>query len=352
VLSFGEVVITSVCSIGLAAAGFGAYSFVLPVPFARAARVLILWRAARACAAGRRQAGWDLSWRRLRRSTRLLPAASAALGTTLLATLVAQGDYIVLGLIIANPAAVGVYFLAFKLAIQPLRMLAGSFSGVLFPTLVQYRNDPLRQRDAALRVSQMLSAVVMPICFLQATLAHPLLEVFFAPRWQGAAPFMQLLSIGLAFDASSWAAGAFLQARGEFKRSFIYSLIAAPLFFAFVSAGALLHEAFGVAVGVALFYILLAPVYCYAVFRPVGATSWRAIALIYVAPALLSAAASSAAYAFAAGLSRAPLFLLGATPIVALAIYVPLLRLVCPELYQRIKEQLLALRRAQAASAT
>lgn len=350
-VSLGEAVCTSALSIAFAAWGFGAYAFVLPVPLVAAGRLFVLWRAARARTATE-GVRWDLRWpRRPRRSGRLLPAASAALGTTLLTTIVAQGGYVVLGLAVSDAVAVGLYFFAFKLAVQPLRMLAGSFSGVLFPTLVQYRNDPRRQRDAALHVSQMLSIVVMPLCFLQAALAGPLLEVFFPSRWQGAVPIIQLLSLGLAFDASSWAAGAFLQARGEFKRGFVYSLVAAPLFIAFVSVGALVHGALGVAAAVALFYVLGAPLYCYAVFRRVGATGWREIALIYLGPALLSAAAAAVALAVASVLWRAPVFLLCATPVLALAVYLPLVRLVCPEPYRRMREQVFALRRARPAVA-
>lgn len=348
-VSLGEAVFTSAFSIALAATGFGAYSFVLPVPFIAAGRVFVLWRAARSSAAARGDAKWDLAFpRRARRSWRLVPAASAALGTSLLTTIVAQGAYIALGLIVADAVAIGLYFFAFKLAVQPLRMLAGSFSAVLFPALVQYRNDPRRQRDAALQVSQMLSIVVMPLCFLQAALAASLLEVFFAPRWQGSAPIVQLLSLGLAFDASSWAAGAFLNARGEFKRGFVYSLIAAPVFIAVVSAGALIQGSLGVAAAVALFYALLAPVYCYAVFRQAGSTGWREIARIYAGPALLSGAATGVSYACVAAVWPSPLALLCATPLLTISIYVPLLRLVCPEPYRRVRQQVFALRRPRA----
>src|SRR5262249_50567491 len=160
------------------------------------------------------------------------------------------------------------------IAVQPLRMVAGSLTAVLFPALVHYRDDPGRQLDAALLVSQMLSAIAMPACFLQAALAGPALALFFGTRWREAEPLIQLLSIGLAFDASAWAAGALLGARGEFKRGFCYALFSAPLFFVLVTLGAVARGAFGVAAGVAGFYILVQPVYCYFAFSRIGAVGW------------------------------------------------------------------------------
>ena len=99
---------------------------------------------------------------------------------------------------------VGAYFFAFRLAIQPVQLLAGNLSNVLFPILAQLRGDPARQGEAALKASRVLSYVVMPYCFLQAAVAKPLLTLVFADKWLAAIPLMQILSIGLAFDAVSW----------------------------------------------------------------------------------------------------------------------------------------------------
>jgi PST family polysaccharide transporter len=341
--ALGEAVAAGGLSILLAALGFGPYSLVLPSPVAAAGRVFVLWRLAKPCV---RLTGSRRRWRLL------MPSASASLGGRLLLTLMGQADYMILGLV-AREVELGIYYFAFKVAVQPLRMLAGSLSSVLFPALVHYRDDAARQLDAALLASQVLSVIVMPACFLQAALAGPVLHLFFGAKWDAAEPLIQLLSIGFAFDASSWAAGAFLISRGEFRRGFRYTSIAAPIFFAFVAAGALAHGALGVATAVAAFYVLAQPESCYFIFtrarlhaatraRPVG---WRDVARIYAAPVLLGAASVAAAAALARALDGADWFQLCVVPPVALAIYAPLVRLFCPQPYRLLRDRVLAVRR-------
>ncbi|MBV8652987.1 MAG: oligosaccharide flippase family protein, partial [Alphaproteobacteria bacterium] len=249
--SLGEALAASTLSVAFAVVGFGPYSLVLPSPIAAAGRVGALWLIAKPRIRAFR---WGRRWRML------LPSASALLGGRLLGTMMSQADYMTLGLV-AGEVEVGIYYFAFKLAIQPLRILAGSLSAVLFPTLVQYRDDPARQLDAAIIASQMLSIVVMPACFLQAALAAPALHLFFASKWDAAAPLLQLLSIGFAFDASSWAAGALLAARGEFRRWFVYTAIETPTFVLLIAAGALSRGALGVATAVASFYVVVQPIF-------------------------------------------------------------------------------------------
>src|SRR5262249_28658979 len=142
--------------------------------------------------------------------------------------------------------------------------------------------------------SRILAFVVMPYCFLQAAVARPLLGLVFGPKWQAAIPLVEILSIGLAFDAVSWVAGALLQARGGFRRSLIFSCVLSPIFFTAVAIGGIYYSALGVAVAVSVFYIVLAPVYSYKVFRQAG-ISVREIASIYVPSTTLAAMAAAAA---------------------------------------------------------
>jgi PST family polysaccharide transporter len=332
-VSLGEAVAAIALSIGFAALGLGPYSLVLPAPIAAAARVAALWLIARP----RIGSGGRRRWRLL------LPAASASLGTRLLTIVMGQADYVVLGLVVRE-VEVGIYYFAYRLAIQSLRMIAGSLSAVLFPALVRYRDDPLRQMQAALVASQVLAVVVMPACLLQAALAGPALELFFAAKWQGAEPIIQLLSIGFAFDASSWAAGALLSARGEFGRGFTYMRRAATVFFAAITLGALAHGAIGVATAVAAYYVVVQPLYCFFVFARVGRVGWRDIAAIYAAPALVGAVAVLAPTLALATLHAPAWFQLCAVPPVAAAIYLPAIRLFCPKAYGLLRDQALGSR--------
>src|SRR5262249_55765294 len=197
-------------------------------------------------------------------------------------------DYVILGLFVGE-AEVGVYYFAFKLAIQPLRMLAGSLSTVLFPALVRFREDRQRQLDAALLVSEMVAIIAMPVCFLQAALAGPVLPVFFGTKWDAARPLIELLSIGLAFDSVSWTAGSLLPARGEFGRSFRYAAILAPTSGVLVGVGAFVGGAVGTAAAVAVYFAVIQLLFSYAVFTGSGPVGWRAVASLYVKPAFICA---------------------------------------------------------------
>lgn len=272
-----EFMLLQFLTIALALLGFGVFSFAIPIPLMAGLRALIFWVVARP-RLGRMRSG----------QLRMMGAKSAAVfGTKILTAAVGQGDRIMLGLW-APKTVVGAYFFAFRLAVQPIQLLAGNLTNVLFPVLSQLRHDPARQREAALNASRVLAFAVMPYSFLQAAIARPLLTFVFGEKWQAAIPLVEILSIGLAFDAVSWVAGALLQARGEFRRSLAYSLYFFPLFFAMVALGAFRWSGMGVAGAVTIFYVIFAPVYSYCVFHRMG-MSLRGVMSIYMAPVALAA---------------------------------------------------------------
>lgn len=264
-------------TVALALLGFGVFSFAIPVPLAAGLRALVFWIVAKP----------RLGPIRLRQLKMMGANSAAVFGTKILTAGVGQGDRFVLGLW-ASKSVVGSYFFAFRLAVQPIQMLAGNLTNVLFPVLSQLRDDPVRQRVAALNASRILAFAVMPYSFIQAAVAQPLLTFVFGEKWQAAIPLVQILSIGLAFDAVSWVAGALLQARGEFRRSLVYSAYFFPVFFAMVAAGAYWGAGVGVASAVTIFYGMFAPIYSYWIFHRIG-ISLREVLSIYVAPVTLAA---------------------------------------------------------------
>ena len=275
-----EITAQALLTIGFAWAGFGAYSFVMPAPILAAVRAVTWWRLANSKTSFRPQ---RKRWRYVVGNT------TAALLTRTITAVIGQGDYIILGLV-ASQDIVGGYYFGFRLAAQPLWMLAGNFSGVIFPALAQLKLDPKRQGDAALKASTLLSFCVMPLAMLQAAVAAPLVTSLFGQKWASSIPIIQLLSLGLALDAVSWVAGSLLNARGEFVAGLRYLLIQAPVFFVLVWIGALLDQAVGVAWAVCAFYAITQPVYVYAVYRRLG-ISGRQVALIYLRPTTYAAAA-------------------------------------------------------------
>jgi PST family polysaccharide transporter len=268
-----EMFAQSLLTVIFAWAGLGAYSFVIPAPILAVARALVFWRLANS----------GVSLRPMRKRWKYVVNNTAAVFLTrIIVTFINQGDYIVLGLI-ATQDVVGGYYFGFRLAAQPLWILAGNFSGVIFPALAQLKGDPKRQGDAALKASNLLSFCVMPLAMLQAAAAAPLVISLFGDKWLTSVPIIQLLSIGLAFDAVSWIAGSLLNARGEFVAGLRYMMIQAPLFFLLVTIGAKLDQAIGVAWAVCAFYAISQPIYVWAAYRRLGIGA-RAVAMIYLRP--------------------------------------------------------------------
>jgi PST family polysaccharide transporter len=315
-----------IATVLLALLGAGAYSFVVPLPVAAAIKACIFWRKA------------PMPIRARFRRVQFLHIVSSSFlvqGARIVTEAVNQGDYIVLGLI-ANSATVGVYFFAFRLAAQPLWVLAGNFGSVLFPALTQLRGDPARQEWAALRVARILAYIVTPLCFLQAALAGPLLHLMFGAKWNAAIPLVEVLSLGLPGDATAWVSGALLVARREFKRDFFYLVVFAIPFFVLVAAGAYFGSSLGVAIAVAIYYAFIKPINSWLIFR--DRMKLGDCLHIYVFPPAIAGLAMGAADVIARLSSHSP-DQLAITICLGPLMYLGLLRLFVPDTLHEVLDR-------------
>ncbi len=322
-----ETVVQAVMTVGLAWKGFGAYSFVIPVPILAVVRAVVWWRLAAATGSLRPQ------WRRWKY---VIGNTAVNAATRVIINVISQGDYLVLGLL-ATQDVVGVYYFGFRLAGQPLWVLASNFSGVLFPALVQLKSDPARQGVAALKAATLLSFCVMPLALLQAAVAEPLVGSLFGQKWAASIPIIQLLSVGLAFDAVSWIAGALLSARGEFVTTLRFLLVQGPVFFVLVAIGAALDQGIGVACGVFVYYAVTQPLFVYGVYRRVGVTA-RQVASIYLWPTGCAAAAVGAGLAVSTlpVFAGRPLIQVAVIGIVSGPLYAALVRWLAPDVWREL----------------
>jgi len=322
-----ETVVQALMTVGLAWLGYGAFSFVIPIPVLSIVRAITWWSLLAVKPPLRAQ---RRRWKYLVRNT------AASFFSRLLIALISQGDYMVLGLL-ASQNVVGRYYFGFRLAAQPLWVFAGNLGGVLYPTLIQLKSDPVRQGKAALNACTILSYCVMPVAMLQAAVARPLLSSFFGQKWADAIPVIQILSIGLALDAPSWIAGSLLAARGEFVAGLRLVIFQVPVFFLLVIAGALFNQGVGVAYAVGLFYAATQPVFVYQVFRRVG-VSLREVTLIYVKPAVLTVAAVGSGILLSGlpGLANAPLASASVISAAAAVLYAILVRQFAPSVWSQV----------------
>jgi PST family polysaccharide transporter len=136
--------------------------------------------------------------------------------------------------------------------------------------------------------------VAFPACFILAAVADPLVQLIFGPKWGSAVPLIQVLSVGLAFDSVTWISGALIQARGEFRRDLLYTILISVPFFGFVSVGAIYGEAIGVACAISGYFVLFSPLYSWLIFRRAHFSA-TLIITAYVRPAMMSTVAVGAA---------------------------------------------------------
>ncbi|WP_029606360.1 lipopolysaccharide biosynthesis protein [Kozakia baliensis] len=310
-----------------AAFGWGPYAFAVPYPIVGVLRAVWFWR--------RSAPGIKRRFRRVQLRY-LFGNSSYVLGTRILTELIGQGDYIVLGLI-ATKAQVGYYFFAFRFAAQPVRMLAGNVSSVVFPALAQYRAEPAVQTTKALSACSLLAYLVMPTCFLQAALSQPGLHLLFGARWMNAVSYVTILSLGLPFDAMTWVSGSILSARREFRTGFLYFLCALPYFYGLVLLGGHIGNVTGVAIAVALYYFTFPQVMTFAIFLRNGVPFGK-VAEIYVGPSILSGISALAGLAISLlpGIRNYDLTRCIAIGVIMLALYVSLLRIFRRDVYNQV----------------
>lgn len=313
--------------ISLAILGAGPFSFVIPLPIAALIKVIILWIVTKP----------TLTRFSFKRAQIMVSKGIAVFAGGLINVAVSQGDYFLLGLTAAKPV-VGAYYFAFRLAIQPLQLLAGSLSNVLFPTLAQMHGDPAAQRNAVLTSSRMLGFTLMPYCFLQAALARPLLELAFGHKWDAAIPLMQILSIGLAFDSISWIAAALQSAQGRFSRALSYSTILMLIFFAFIITGTLIASAIGTASAIGLYYLATQPVFVWIIYKSLGITRFQVFAL-YAVPCLFSVLAAALALLTAGQWQHGTIVQILAVTAIFCVTYISLVRLFAPATYHQVGQR-------------
>lgn len=255
--NIAENTLMQIMIIALAASGAGPYSFAIPVPILAALKAAVYWYNSP------RFSNWRIKstqWRYL------ISNGAASAGDRLLTESVSQCVVVVLGLL-ASQTTVGLYFFAFRLAAQPVRMMAGNFQNVILAALAQLTNEPDRQIEAAYKTARILAFVVVPVCFLQAALVRPFLLEFFGTKWQESIPLVQILSLGLPFDAVSWVVVALLKSRGQFRLVFLFSLLFAPIFILAVAIGTLMASALGASLAVAICYLTMPIFLAVMVFR-------------------------------------------------------------------------------------
>jgi O-antigen/teichoic acid export membrane protein len=285
-----DIVMQNMLTVFFACLGFGAYSFVFPVPIGGFVLMIALWFWVRP--------PWSMRLK-LNRWRYLIGDSFQAMLSEFGRLLVDQSDYIMLGLFHTLPGLVGIYANGFKLSIQMLRLLMVNMATILIPTYAKLNDQPQKQYQGFLTAQRILALLGISGCLLQAAVAEPMARLLFPPKWYPSILVMQILSIGMATRMNGGGAYALLKSQGRFKaiRNNVWLWAAVQ----FVALGVVLAcggGIIGTSIVVSVVSAIAGLVMFYTTIRPFGG-GWADVADIVVRPLVIGMTSVGAAWLIA-----------------------------------------------------
>lgn len=222
-LRFGRVAAVEAASAGaglaavaaLAAAGMGIYAYIWGQLLAAGLRAGMLLASAPVSFVR-----LHASWRELRG---FLHFGLYQVGERSVNYLSANVDFLVVGRFL-GAHALGLYSIAYQIAVFPLLRLNPVLTRVAFPVFARRQDDAGALQRGYRELVEGLAFIAMPLMAGLALTAGPLLEVVFGARWAAAAPVLQILALlGIAKMLHN-PIGALLLAKGRVRFGFWWNV--------------------------------------------------------------------------------------------------------------------------------
>ncbi|HVK80503.1 MAG TPA: oligosaccharide flippase family protein, partial [Verrucomicrobiae bacterium] len=128
-----------------------------------------------------------------------------------------QIDPLVIGRVLGS-ASVGLYSVAWRIALLPMQFLSMPLQNALFTRLVMLRDDKKASSNLFLVTAWLIAAIIFPGFAVGAAASDAFFHVFLSEKWLPAAPVFVLLAPTLAFQAVMIVCGTMLLAMGESGR--------------------------------------------------------------------------------------------------------------------------------------
>lgn len=282
VADVANLIVTAVVVIALALAGWGAMALAWSWVAGQLATTVILL----SFRAGRYRPGWSRVEAR-----RLLGFGLPLAGGNLLAFLVLNVDYIVVGRVL-GAEALGLYMLAFNLSGWPINIFGAVIRSVSLPSFSRLSLEGESMPEHFLSALRMIAGVTVPICFIIGAVGHSAVVAIYGDRWSPAASALVGLSVLGAGRILLELSGDFLVSLGRTRALMVAQV---PWLISLVVALVLVAPRWGIrGVGFAqalVVVVIVGPVY--AVFlRRAGVRTLRLLRVL--APAVLWAVAAAA----------------------------------------------------------
>ena len=129
-----------------------------------------------------------------------------------------------------DAATIGAYSLADEISAMPSTELLAPLGRVLFPALVNVREQPERLRNAFLLALAVQTMIALPAATGLAMVAHEAVTILLGDRWLSAVPFVQVLALIYGISAVSHAAGYLLLTMGQMRNMAIFIWLQLALF--------------------------------------------------------------------------------------------------------------------------
>jgi len=213
-LTFASTLFWQVATVGMAFAGCGPYSYVIPTMLQGPFETVVGFWLVRHWPHLELRPDKD-RFMAVFRDTRwvMLGAAMLSLATT--------GDYMAVGLF-TNAAMVGQYFFAFQLVSSVGTLISSGIESVLPPLLARPEFSRSKQNAAVLEMTQIFMLLSWPLAGLVAFATPPLIQFLWGPKWAPAAGAVQLMAFCLPAWILKSVVRSLIEARGLWKQRFIF----------------------------------------------------------------------------------------------------------------------------------
>jgi O-antigen/teichoic acid export membrane protein len=211
----GGSVARSLLMVGFAWIGLGPLALALPIP------IVNLMQGIAMCAWGGLR-GFNLrgvdyqSLRSVLLHTRWIMLAAAC------GTIVARGDYLVLGLFASG--IVGTYFFGFQISASTMQVATMSAASVLLPTLSRLAADPKRLSGGVEQAMRMAALLIAPSSALLFLVMPFVIHTLWQGRWDDAIPVAEAVAISTAIAGLGLIAGTGIEASGGWRTKSLLSL--------------------------------------------------------------------------------------------------------------------------------
>jgi Membrane protein involved in the export of O-antigen and teichoic acid len=183
-------------------------------------------------------------------------------GASIFTFLMGQGDRLLLGGLI-SPNELGVYTIAFFLAMAFKTVVRKLMSSVLYPALSEVvRNRPSDLKKVYYQIRGRLDVVVMIVIGLLASSGHLIIDFLYDDRYKEAGWMLEMLSLSTVFLGISMA-GVVFMALGDSKYIMVLTAFSAVFLFISVPIAYQFYGLYGAVIAISLNSIIEVPLIFY-----------------------------------------------------------------------------------------